>query len=64
MVTHYRNNLDRLIFWDNSTKFKSARKKIMRELTVGDFLKEKFRIDFSLEQSYYDCDFEKKPKIM
>ena len=42
MVTHYRNNLDRLIFWDNSTKFKSARKKIMRELTVGDFLKENF----------------------
>ena len=36
----------------------------MRELTVGDFLKENFRIDFSLEQSYYDRDFEKKPKIM
>ena len=36
----------------------------MRELTVGDFLKENFRIDFSLEQSYYDCDFEKKPEIV
>ena len=34
----------------------------MRELTVGDFLKENFRIDFSLEQSYYDCDFEKSLK--